>query len=129
MTRLWYDEIYHDWKERPSAIAGLTAHGPMFCFDVLARDHGMRVVFKVEHSAGDANTVSHALSGPETMLSDCASLPLAGSRWAAHMADVVSRCPSGRMEITRTHLVSHKADSRFDDDSLFTWIIAPAAEA
>jgi hypothetical protein len=51
MTRLWYDEIYHVWQQRPTALAGLTAHGPLFCFAELARDVGMRVVFRAEHVA------------------------------------------------------------------------------
>jgi hypothetical protein len=50
MTRLWYDEIYHCWQQRPTALAGLTTHGPLFCFGELARDVGMRVVFRAEHS-------------------------------------------------------------------------------
>src|SRR5688572_19747703 len=49
MTRLWFDEIYHRWQQRPTALAGLTAHGPMFCFAELARDVMMRVVHRAEH--------------------------------------------------------------------------------
>ncbi len=49
MTRLWFDEIYHRWQQQPAALAGLTAHGPMFCFAELARDVGMRLVFRAEH--------------------------------------------------------------------------------
>src|ERR1044071_1531847 len=33
MTRLWYDDLYHRWRNGPAAIAGLTAHGPMFCLE------------------------------------------------------------------------------------------------
>jgi hypothetical protein len=51
MTRLWYDEIYPHWQQRPTALAGLTAHGPLFCFAELARDVGMRVVFRAELTA------------------------------------------------------------------------------
>ena len=49
MTRLWFDEIYHRWQQRPTALAGLTTHGPMFCFGELARDVMMRVVYRAEH--------------------------------------------------------------------------------
>ena len=49
MTRLWYDHIYHRWQRGGAPIAGLTAHGPMFCFAELARDVRMRIVFKAEH--------------------------------------------------------------------------------
>jgi hypothetical protein len=40
------------WTKQPVAIAGLTAHGPLFCLERLAWDHGMRVVFRAEHPAG-----------------------------------------------------------------------------
>ena len=61
MTQLWYDEIYHRWKEGPPAIAGLTAHGPMFCFAELARDVRMRLVFRAEHrSSATDGSAAHA---------------------------------------------------------------------
>lgn len=53
MTHLWFDEIYHHWRQGPAALAGLTAHGPLFCFAELARDVGMRVVFRAEHRSAD----------------------------------------------------------------------------
>jgi hypothetical protein len=49
MTHLWFDEIHPRWQQWPVALAGLTAHGPLFCFAELARDVGMRVVFRAEH--------------------------------------------------------------------------------
>ena len=27
MTRFWYDDLYHRWRQEPAAIAGLTADG------------------------------------------------------------------------------------------------------
>ena len=63
MTRLWFDVIYHRWQQQPTALAGLTAHGPMFCFAELARDVGMRVVFRAEHPLADGRAApeTHAL--------------------------------------------------------------------
>ncbi len=43
MTDLWYDDLYLQWRRQPVAIAGLTAHGPLFCLERLAWDFGMRV--------------------------------------------------------------------------------------
>jgi len=43
MTDLWYDDLYLEWRRQPVAIAGLTAHGPLFCLERLAWDFGMRV--------------------------------------------------------------------------------------
>jgi len=50
MTRVWLDEIEPCWSRRPVSIAGLTAHGPLFCLERLAWDYGMRVVFRDEHA-------------------------------------------------------------------------------
>jgi hypothetical protein len=49
MTRFWYDDLYHRWREGPAAIAGLTAHGALFCLERLAWEQRMRVVHRREH--------------------------------------------------------------------------------
>jgi hypothetical protein len=123
MTRLWYDVIYHHWRQRPTALAGLTAHGPLFCFAELARDVGMRVVFRAEHGVTADGSLTHAFTGPVSMLS--AAVDACGSpdgRWAG-MADVIARCPGGRTEIASATRVSGTATP--GADPLYTWVIAP----
>jgi hypothetical protein len=127
MTRLWYDEVYHHWRNGPIALAGLTAHGPLFCFAELARDVRMRVVFRAEHRAAADGTLTHAFAGPVSMLSW--ALDACGSTeglWAS-MADVVANCPSGRTEITSVTRVSGTVAP--GADPLYTWVIAPATKA
>lgn len=127
MTRLWYDEVYHRWRERPMALAGLTAHGPLFCFAELARDVGMRVVFRAEHRPAVGGATQHAFTGPVPMLSealDACGTPT--SLWAA-MADVVAHCPGGRTEIASAERSSGTASP--DTGTLYTWVIAPAVRA
>src|SRR5262245_10881177 len=58
MTRFWYDDLYYRWRSGPAAIAGLTAHGPLFCLERLAWDQRMRVVYRREHAAGTAESES-----------------------------------------------------------------------
>lgn len=127
MTRVWYDDIYHRWKEGPIAIAGFTAHGPMFCFEQLAMDQRMCVVFRAEHKPAVAGGVDHEFCGPVGMLGD-ARRAVYGGDWAARIGDVVTRCPSGRAEIVsaagRTAVNSATA---FGGESLYSWVIAPAA--
>ena len=48
ITDLWYYDLYERWKQGPVAIAGLTAHGALFCLERLAWDHGMRVVYRAD---------------------------------------------------------------------------------
>jgi hypothetical protein len=127
MTRLWYDEIYHHWQHGPTALAGLTAHGAMFCFAELARDVGMRVVFRAEHRPTSDGTLAHALTSPAPMLPPALSACGApDGPWAA-MADVVAHCPRGRIEMASATQVSGTAPPGVEP--LYTWVIAPVAKA
>lgn len=53
ITDLWFHDLDPQWKQNPVPIAGLTAHGPLFCLERLAWDHGMRVVSRVEQGTRD----------------------------------------------------------------------------
>lgn len=46
ITDFWYHDLYPQWRKTPLAIAGLTAHGPIFCLERLSWDFGMRVSFR-----------------------------------------------------------------------------------
>ena len=124
MTRLWFDDIDHRWKESPVAIAGLTAQGPLFCFERLAWDQGLRVVFRAEHGATE-----HLLSGPESLLMQARGV-LADADWASQMATVVTRCPSGRAEIGSAVVGCARGSGLSPaDEPLYSWVIAPASRA
>ena len=124
MTRLWYDEIYHRWKEGPQPIAGLTAHGPMFCFTELARDVRMRLVFRAEHQLGADGLMAHDVHGPEAMVSQAIGACERPSGLGSAMAGVVTRCPIGRTAITSARAGIERRPT--DEDALYTWMIAPA---
>ncbi|HEU4690288.1 MAG TPA: hypothetical protein VFS23_18085 [Vicinamibacterales bacterium] len=127
MTRLWYDEVYHHWRQCPTALAGLTAHGPLFCFAELARDVGMRVVFRAEHRATTDGAIAHAFTGPVSLLSEALDACGMPERIWTAMADVVAQCPRGRTEIASATRVSGMAAP--GRDSLYTWVIAPVVKA
>lgn len=48
ITNVWYRDLHPRWKQGPAAIAGLTAHGALFCLERLAWDVGMRVTHRAE---------------------------------------------------------------------------------
>jgi len=125
MTRFWYDDLYHRWRQGPAAIAGLTAYGALFCLERLAWDQRMRVVFRAEHSLGDAGCVAHRFEGPAALLS-AAAQATAGPGWAAAMADVVARCPQGRVERKTASAVTTLAATSPSSEPLFSWVIARA---
>lgn len=126
MTSFWYEDLYHEWRKTPAAIAGMTAHGPLFCLERLAWDKGMRVVFRAEHAPGQT-CVEHELSGPLDMLRRSVPLADAGGDWGAAMAEVVAHCPRGRAEISAARLSSDApASTSLHAEALYTWVIAPA---
>jgi hypothetical protein len=55
ITDLWFHDLHAAWTKQPVPIAGLTAHGPLFCLERLAWDHGMRVTFRAELPLPDAD--------------------------------------------------------------------------
>ena len=66
ITDLWFHDLYHRWKESPAPIAGMTAHGPLFCLERLAWDRGMRVLSRTEHPpAGDSEPLITWVIGPK----------------------------------------------------------------
>ena len=43
ITDFWYQDLSQRWKTDPVAIAGVTTHGPLFCLERWAWDHGLRI--------------------------------------------------------------------------------------
>jgi hypothetical protein len=128
MTKLWYDDLFHRWARAPVAIAGLTAHGALFCLERLAWDQRMRVVFRAEHRP-NGSSVDHEISGPASMLVDACGA-VARADWSERMADIVAQCPSGRVEIASRSVTSGAAaDAVQREESLYSWVIAPAHRA
>lgn len=128
MTRLWYDDIHRLWQQGPAAIAGLTAHGPLFCFAELARVVRMRVVFRAEHRAV-ASGGTHMLTGPMPMVSDALRACRQDASLGPAMADIVVRCPRGRVEMASATVETTGVIPTRDDEPLYTWVIAPAVRA
>ncbi len=127
MTQFWYDDVYHRWKQGAAALAGLTAHGPMFCFEQLAMAQRMRVVFRAEHRAAAAGRMDHDFFGPAGMLGDARRV-IGRSDWAACMADLVTQCPGGRTEIaSAAGRAAPNAAVGIHGEPLYSWMIAPAA--
>jgi hypothetical protein len=126
ITDFWLHDLDPRWKKAPVAIAGLTAHGPLFCLERLSWDHRMRVVFSAEHRSLGDGRIEHAISGPDIMLRHAAELVAGGPNWAAHIAAVVTHCPPGRSQISRTTIITPLATATDDEqEPLMSWVIAP----
>jgi hypothetical protein len=46
ITEFWYRDLSLLWRRHPIALAGATTHGPLFCLERWAWDHGLRVTYR-----------------------------------------------------------------------------------
>jgi hypothetical protein len=128
MTSFWYDDLYHRWLEQPAAIAGLTAHGALFCLERLAWEQRMRVVYRGEHSLADEGSVAHRFEGPAALLPVVARAT-ANAAWAEALADVVAACPAASRTRALGSSLTLGARGLPGAEPLFSWVIAPPARA
>jgi hypothetical protein len=126
ITDLWFHELDARWKKSPAAVAGLTAHGALFCLERLAWDHGMRVVFRGDHRYLPDGSIEHALTGPQSVVHQAAGLQDDGDGWATSVASLVARCPEGRSVPAKVTIHAHAAKPRDgESESLISWVLAP----
>jgi hypothetical protein len=125
ITDFWFTDLSLRWKASPVAIAGLTTHGPLFCLERFAWDHGLRVAFRVVHRFHDAGHVEHAVSGPFRTVAS-AHAALVGDDWPVRVAQLLSSSDATR-DTAATTVRSAPARERVAeiDDTLFSWVIAP----
>jgi hypothetical protein len=128
MTPFWYDDLYHRWRQEPAAIAGLTAHGALFCLERLAWEQRMRVVYRGEHAAAGGGGLAHRFEGPAALAAAAAEATV-DATWATALADVVTACPRGRAQSGTARSLTARADGMTPSEPLFSWVIAPVARA
>ncbi len=125
MTDLWFNDLDQRWRKGPAAIAGLTAHGPLFCLERLAWEHGMRVSYRAEHFRD-----GHRISGPEALVARAGALSDSGSAWARDVAGLVARHPASWSGTTETALGTPARGLIADGtEPLISWVIAPVRRA
>lgn len=48
ITRLYFKDLSLRWNRGPTTLAGLSTKASLFCLEMLARDHGMRLVYMAD---------------------------------------------------------------------------------
>lgn len=128
MTDLWYYDLDARWKKSPAAIAGLTAHGPLFCLEQLAWNHRMRVIFRAEHKYLADGSVEHSFSGPESMVQQASNLGQDRHDWPSRIADMIASCPSTRAKMAQAKVTTaSRKSAQKNGETLFSWVIAPVS--
>ena len=62
ITELWSRDLRPRWLAGDGAIAGMTTARTLFCLELLAKDHRMRVATRCEHAIEDGGEVTHLVS-------------------------------------------------------------------
>jgi hypothetical protein len=129
ITDLWFNDLDARWKKEPIGIAGLTEHGPLFCLERLAWDHGMRVVYRADHTYRADGYMEHELSGSERMLREAVNISSSGPDWSRRTAGLLTRCPANKAQASKMTVVTPAVKQADDPEHLVSWVIAPVSAA
>src|ERR1700733_5858133 len=75
VAKLWYDDLRVHLSENRLPFAGLTDRPALFCLEELARDVGMRVIFRADHIIDQNGHTQHTPVGPASLVAVTHSLP------------------------------------------------------
>jgi hypothetical protein len=75
VAKLWYHDLRVNLRENRSPVAGLTDRPALFCLEELARDVGMRVIFRADHITGRNGYTQHSAVGPASLVAVAGNLP------------------------------------------------------
>jgi hypothetical protein len=125
ISDFWFNDLAPVWSTSPRPIAGLTAHGPLFCLERFGWDHGLRVVFRGVHRFEDGGHVEHSLAGPFRTIA-AAHGTLVSDDWPTQLTRLLNSCAvTHDTASTTVRGVIESELERDSDDTLFSWVIAP----
>jgi hypothetical protein len=75
ISKLWYDDLRVHLRESRLPVAGLTDRAALFCLEELARDVGMRVIFRADHLIDPNGHTQHTAVGPASLVAIARNLP------------------------------------------------------
>jgi hypothetical protein len=75
VAELWYADLRVHLSKNRLPVAGLTDRAALFCLEELARDVGMRVIFRADHMMDQNGHTEHSAVGPASLVAAARSLP------------------------------------------------------
>jgi hypothetical protein len=122
VARLWYGDLRAHLRENRSPVAGLTDRAALFCLEELARDVGVRVIFRADHVIDQNGHGRHSAVGPASLVAVTHNLP-AEAGFGRAIAGLLSRYdinePRDAAAQKRTGPLSPE-----NKTALVSWIIA-----
>lgn len=123
VTRLWYDDLYHQWQIKPVAIAGLTTPDAFFCLNTFAQDSGLKTIFSVEHIFR-REMVEHKGLGIQSLLNDEA---WQAGDWSERMALLLLSYPvkQEHIHIPAQKAIAAQSHKQSGRANLISWLMVP----
>jgi hypothetical protein len=127
VAELWYKDLRVHLTKKRAPLAGLTDRPALFCLEELARDVGMRVIFRADHLTEQNGDTHHAAVGPASLVAVARSMaPDPG--FGREMARLFSRFDGGGLNIgERRGAAAQKRTGPFSPENktaLVSWLIA-----
>jgi hypothetical protein len=91
VAKLWYHDLRAHLRENRLPVAGLTDRAALFCLEELARDVGMRVIFRADHVTDQNGHTQHAAVGPASLVAAARNLPQQGDGFGRTVAMLFSQ--------------------------------------
>jgi hypothetical protein len=122
VAKLWYDDLRVHLRENRLPFAGLTDRAALFCLEELARDVGMRVIFRADHIIDRNGHAQHTAVGPASLVAVARNLPPEAGFGRA-IAVLLSQFDTSE----RRDLATQKRTGPFSPENktvLVSWLIA-----
>lgn len=128
VTKLWYTDLYHLWREPHSITAGLTTMASFFCLEQFAQSVGYRVVFKAEHELGSRSAVHRLHADPKNGELALNALKT-GKAWQNAIAETLAafdfQASGPSQALVATTALTESDHEMIGVDDWVSWIIAP----
>jgi hypothetical protein len=121
----WMNVLEPALRVRPVVIAGLTSAPSLFCLELLARGHGLRTVYRVEHARSSGGAFAHAVTGNPALAPWPARLASTAD-WPRCAAELATSYPPALVPESSIALLDLAERPGRAADSLYSWRLAPA---
>jgi len=122
ITDLWYKNLAPQWKQAPGVLAGVTLTTSLFCLELLAHDHGMRLWLKAIHNYLPNGDVEHQLRGSDPIVQQASAF---GDGWAPAFARLAAAPTILNSRECQKRIVESLGTRAWESGPMVSWIIGP----
>jgi hypothetical protein len=122
VAALWYQDLRPRLRRTTLPLAGLTDRAALFCLEELARDVGMKVLYRIDRTVEPGGRVRHDVTGPAAVVEAARNLGAEksfGRAMALLASDMEAQGPWNIASLKRTGPSSPQNGS-----VLVSWVIA-----